>query len=153
MRKICVGILVIVCMELFTGCTGQEESFMITDITFCTGEPFDRSYEQNPDHRYAGGDLIWVYLECFRFDSMMDNGDSIAVFNITLEILDDVGACIQTGSQVIEVPTASTPVYAWLKFWISTDTMEEGTYTLRITVEDTISGEQATSQGEFTITT
>ncbi|MBU7032932.1 MAG: hypothetical protein HXS53_10405 [Theionarchaea archaeon] len=152
MRKMCIGILAIVCMGIFTGCIGQEESFMLTDIIFCTDEPSNRSYEQNFEHRYVRGDILWVYLECFRFEPMVDNGTYVAVFDATLEIFDDVGTCIESGSQVIEVPTTAHPGYVWLKFWISTDTMEEGTYTLKITVKDTVSHEQATSQGEYFIT-
>jgi hypothetical protein len=151
MRKICIAFLILIGMGLITGCIHEEDSFMTTDVTFCTDEPSDRSYEQNTDHTYCRGEPIWIYLECFRFTSTEDNGEYSALFNTTLEIFDHTGACVHTRSQLMEIPTTADPVYIWLKFWIKTDTLTAGTYTLSLTVEDTLGGEQSISRGEFHI--
>jgi hypothetical protein len=150
MRKICM-VCILISMELITGCTQEEDSFMTTDITFCKDEPFQRSYEQNSDRTYCQGELVWVYLECFRFSVSEDNGEFNARFNTTLEIFDNTGTCVHRGSEPMKIPTTAHPVYIWLKFWVETDAFPAGTYTLSITVEDILTGDHSPSRGEFYI--
>lgn len=152
MRKSCAVIFCIIGMALFSGCVGKEDSFMITEIIFCTDEPSDRSYQQKSDSTYTQGEIIWIYLECFRCEVTMDGEAYVAQIHTILEIIDDTETCMKTESQFMEIPTTAHPIYIWLTFRIRTDALVPGTYTLSLTVEDTLSGETATSRKAFSIT-
>jgi hypothetical protein len=135
------------------GCVGQE-AFTVTDITFCDSEPFDRTYSKNPDASYISGDIVWIYLEAFRFGytEEMKGEDLIylASFESTLELYYE-DTYITGGSQPIEIASADVPTYAWFKFWIDTALLEEGVYTVSLVITDTASGESAKTEGTFTV--
>ena len=145
MKKEISLILIMIC-----GCIGQEV-FTLTDITFCTNEPFDRSYEQNRDAVYSRGETVWLYFEAFRFETKQEKDAFVAVFEITLELLDREGTSILKGAQHLDIPSEETPSYLWFKYWIDTQDLEEGIYTVRITAIDNVSGESSTSEGTFSV--
>lgn len=142
-------------ISLFTavilcGCVGQE-SFMVTDIVFCENEPFDRSYNQKIDAVYAHKDIVWIYIEAFRFSYTEEDLTYVAYFDTKLEVYDDQGTLIGEVTQPMEVPSQEELVYVWFKFWIDTIELKEGVYTAKITVTDTVSGETAVTEGTFTV--
>lgn len=145
MRKEISLIIILIC-----GCIGQEV-FTLTDITFCINEPFDRSYEQNRDATYVQGETVWIYFEAFRFETRQEENTFMAVFEMTLELLDSEGTVILKGAQHLDIPSEEEPSYLWFKYWIDTRDLEEGVYTVRITAIDNLSGESATSESTFSV--
>lgn len=133
-----------------SGCIGQEK-FTVTDITFCNAEPFDRSYSRNPDAAYTTGDIVWVYMEVFRFEYLEEEEGYVSYFDSTLEVFDAQGTSQGEVTQSIEVPSDTKPVYMWFKFWIDTVDLGEGTYTVVVTITDTISKKSATTEGTFSV--
>ena len=148
MRKWIFIMFVVLC-----GCIGQEK-LTLTEITFCTNEPFDRSYEQNPDAIYMQGETVWIYFETFKFQYTEEERQGVTIysasFDVKLEVYDDDGIIVLKGTQPIEVASADELVYVWFKFWIDTNEFE-GVYTVKITVTDTLSEESAQTEGTFTV--
>ena len=136
------------------GCIGQE-SFMLTDITFCADEPYERIYEQKPDTTYVQGEIVWMYLEGFKFQYNEEQKDELTIysasFEVTLKVFDSNGNVVLEGNQPIDIASAQPLTYAWFKFWIESKDFEEGTYTVQITAVDSLSGESATTEGTFFI--
>lgn len=139
-----------VVITFLCACVGQE-TFTLTDITFCANEPADRSYDQKLDPTYQQGETVWIYLEAFRFDYREEDQSYVAYFDTVFEVYDEKGNCIHQGIQQMEIPSRSTPVYVWFTFFIESEYLEEGIYTVRITVTDTLSGQTATAEGTFYI--
>lgn len=139
-----IFLLIILC-----GCIGQQE-FTLTDITFCAGEPFERSYQQKHD-AYMQGEIVWLYCEAFKFDYKEDH-PYVASFHTVLNVYDAEGTFIGEVAQNIEVPFQESPVYVWFKFWIDSSDLEEGVYTVQLTITDTVSRQSATAEGTFSIT-
>ena len=136
------------------GCIGQE-SFMLTDITFCADEPYERTYEHNPDATYVQGEIVWMYLEGFKFQYNEEQKDELTIysasFEVTLKVYDSDRNIVLEGNQPIDIASAQLLTYAWFKFWIESKDFEEGTYTVQITAVDSLSGESATTEGTFFI--
>ncbi|MBU7023671.1 MAG: hypothetical protein HXS40_05840 [Theionarchaea archaeon] len=135
---------------LLSGCLGQEK-FTVTDITFCSAEPSDRSYSRNPDAVYTKGDIVWVYMEAYRFEYLEKEAGFVSYFDATVEILDADGTSQGEITESMEVPSDTKPVYTWFKFWIGTADLGEGTYTVVVTITDTVSRKSATTEGTFSI--
>ncbi|MBU7015128.1 MAG: hypothetical protein HXS52_00860 [Theionarchaea archaeon] len=133
------------------GCLGQE-NFTVTDITFCNTEPSDRSYSRNPDAAYTRGDILWMYMEAFRFGYLEEEEGYVSYFDATLEVFDAQGISQGEITQSMEIPLERKPVYVWFKFWIATANLGEGTYTVTVTITDTISEKSAVAEGTFSIT-
>jgi hypothetical protein len=145
MKKwIVLGMLVIFC-----GCMAEE--YMLTELTFCAGEPSDRSYDQKLDATYMKGETVWIYVEAFGFLYEEEGSKYMAKFDANMEVVDDSGSSLGTLSQHLDVPSDVEPVYIWLKFWIDSTALAPGAYTARITVTDLMSGEAAVSEGTFTV--
>lgn len=136
---------------LTCACLGQKPDFTLTDIVFCSNEPSDRSYEQKMDATYTYGDIIWLYLECFRFEYTESGDGYTSQFDTEMQVYDDTGTSIRKVTQSMDVPSQVKPVYVWFTFWIDTATLRAGTYTVKITVIDKIAGKKALSEGTFTI--
>ncbi|MGC1120865.1 MAG: hypothetical protein WBA22_07200 [Candidatus Methanofastidiosia archaeon] len=133
-----------------SGCIGQEK-FTVTDITFCSAEPSDRSYSRNPNAVYTKGDTLWVYMEAFRFEYLEKGEGYVSYFDATLEVFDAEGTSQGEVTQSMEVPSDTKPVYMWFKFWIDTVDLGEGTYTVVVTITDTISKKSAVAEGTFSV--
>jgi hypothetical protein len=133
-----------------SGCMGQEK-FTVTDITFCNAEPSDRSYSRNPDAVYTRGDIVWMYMEAFRFEYLEKEEGYVSYFDATLEVFNAHGTSQGEITQSIEIPLERKPVYVWFKFWIATASLGEGTYTITVTLTDTISKKSAVAEGTFSI--
>ena len=145
MKKwIVFGMLVIFC-----GCMAEE--YRLTELTFCDGEPFDRSYDQKLDATYTIGETVWMYFEAFGFLYEEEGSKYMVRVDANLEVFDDSGSSLGTFSQHLDIPSDVEPVYIWLKFWIDSTVLAPGTYTVQVTVTDTISGEAAVSEGTFTL--
>lgn len=146
MKKwIVLGILIILC-----GCTAQG-GFTLTDLTFCDGEPGDRSYIENPDATYTQGETVWMYLEGLGFLTEEKDNKFVGSFDVELELFDDQGTSLGEFSQLLEEPSDEEPDYVWFKFWVDSSTLVAGMYTVRITVTDRLSGETASVEGTFKI--
>ena len=130
----------------------MEEHLELTDIVFCTSEPAHRSYDQKPDAAYICGETVWMYLECYDFQYVEEVNTYVCSFYVTLEVFDSRGSCIGKIEQPIEASEKVKPPYAWFNFWIETDGLEEGEYSVRITVKDESSGKDGTTTGSFTVT-
>lgn len=124
---------------------------MLTDITFCVNEPADRSYEPKPDPTYIKGETVWMYLEGFKFRYKEEDYLYVISFDSRMELYDEQGNLIREGTQRMDMPSSKKPVYIWFTFWIDTSVLEEGVYTVRITITDRLSGRSATSEGIFSV--
>ncbi|MBU6997906.1 MAG: hypothetical protein HXS41_11705 [Theionarchaea archaeon] len=135
---------------IISSCIGQEE-FTVTDITFCNAEPFERSYNINPDAFYTARDIVWIYVEAFRFTSLERGEGYISCFDATVEVFDAQGVSQGDVIQSIEIPSDTEPSFVWFKFWIDTIDLNEGIYTVVVTITDAISGERAATEGTFSV--
>lgn len=148
MRK-WTSVAVVIILLAGCGCIRQEK-FTLTDITFCASKPADRAYDQKLDPTYVQGDTVWIYMEAFRFQSEEEGYLYVMSFDATLELYDAQGKFIRGGKEHIKTSSDREPVYMWFRFWIGTEDLE-GTYTVRIIITDTLSGESAASEGTFFI--
>lgn len=136
---------------LVCACMGQQSQFTITDITFCASEPSDRAYITQPDSLYTQGDIVWIYLEAFKFDYTKTNSKYKAIFAVDLTVYTEQGKEIRSGTQHMEFPSKEEPVYVWFKLWINSTELSKGIYTVELTITDTISKKSAVSEGTFYI--
>jgi hypothetical protein len=140
-----------VLLVIFCACLGQKSQFTVTNITFCASEPSDRAYDKQPDSVYTQGDMVWMYLEAFKFDYTETGSGYNVVFNVSLEVFNAQGTSVRSGTQIMEFPSKNEPVYVWFSFWIDSTDLPQGVYTVEMTITDTLSGDSAVTEGIFTI--
>ncbi|MGD2250485.1 MAG: hypothetical protein PVF58_18975 [Candidatus Methanofastidiosia archaeon] len=136
---------------LVCACLGQKSQFTVTDMTFCTSEPSDRAYDRQPDSVYSPGDIVWMYLEVFKFDYTETDSGYTAVFTVSLQVYNTQGGSVRSGTHPMETSFKGEPVYTWFKFWIDSTDLPPGVYTVELTITDTLSGDSAVTEGVFTI--
>ncbi len=132
--------------------TDLRGGLTLTDIIFCASESSAESIDKKPEATYKRGEKVWMYLECSGFQCKGENNGYVASFKAKLQIFDEQGTCVAEMTEPMEISEKTKLPYVFFNFWIDTHRAEEGEYTVRITVIDTVSGKSGTIEGSFFVT-